>query len=63
MALIEYRAVMRRCRAAMGLLDHLREHAKEIRDHAYCETDPLIKARLHQIANNLEAAAAEIKHQ
>jgi len=54
---------MRRCRAAMGLLDHLREHAKEIRDHAYCETDPLIKARLHQIANNLEAAAAEIKHQ
>jgi hypothetical protein len=48
----------------MGPLDSLREHAKELRDHAYRETDPLIKARLHQVANNLEAAAIEIeRHQ
>jgi hypothetical protein len=45
----------------MGLLDNLREHAKALRDHARRETDPLIKARLHQIANDLEAAAAEIE--
>ena len=48
----------------MGLLDDLREHAKAIRDHAHRETDPLIKARFHQVANDLEAAADEIeRHQ
>jgi hypothetical protein len=46
----------------MGLLDNLREHAKEIRDDAHRETDPLIKSRLHQVANDLEAAA-EIERQ
>jgi hypothetical protein len=48
----------------MGVLVNIRKHAKELRDHAHRETDPLIKARLHQVANNLEAAAAEIeRHQ
>jgi hypothetical protein len=47
----------------MSLLDNLREHAKELRDHAHRETDPLIKASLHQVANNLEGAAAEIERQ
>ena len=45
----------------MGLLDKLREHAKEIRDHAHRETDPLIKAGLQRVANDVEAAAAVIE--
>ena len=61
MPLIAYRAGLRSYCAATGLLDNLRKHAKEIRDHAHREIDPLLKARLHQVANNLEAAAAEIE--
>jgi hypothetical protein len=64
MPLIAYRAELRSHCAAMGLLDNIRKHAKAIRDHAHRETDPLIKARLHHVANNLEGAAAEIeRHQ
>jgi hypothetical protein len=61
MRLIAYGAGLRPHCATMGPLDNLREHAKELRDHAHRETDPLIKARLHQVANNLEAAAIEIE--
>jgi hypothetical protein len=45
----------------MGSLDKLREHVNEIREHAHRESDPRVKARLHQIANDLEKAVAEIE--
>jgi hypothetical protein len=41
--------------------DHMREHAQRVREDAHRETDPLTKARLHQIADDLDKAAEEIE--
>jgi hypothetical protein len=46
---------------AVSSLDRLKEHVKEVREHAHREPDPLLKARLHQIANDLEEAVTEIE--
>jgi hypothetical protein len=48
----------------MSSVEKLREHAKEVREQAHREADPMTKARLHKIANNLEEAANELeRHQ
>ena len=48
----------------MSSVEKQREHAKEVREHAHRETNPVTKARLHEIANNLEEAANELeRHQ
>ncbi len=39
----------------------LREAAKEARDQARVIADPLIKARLHEIAGQLEALADQLE--
>ena len=41
--------------------DALREHAEEARESARIMTDPLAKARLHDIANTLESLAQELE--
>jgi hypothetical protein len=45
----------------MGLHERIRNHAQEAREHARRATDPLIKSRLHDIANLLDRAADELE--
>ena len=42
-------------------IEKLREYAKEAREHADRETDPIDNALLHRVAIDLEAAANEIE--
>jgi hypothetical protein len=46
---------------AMTPRDRVREHAKRAREAAQLATDPMIKARLHEIANDLEKLAEELE--
>ena len=43
-----------------GLDERLRQQAKEAREAARLAADPLVKARLHEIANMLEKLAREL---
>jgi Family of unknown function (DUF6381) len=45
----------------MTAFDRIREHAKKTREEAHRATDPITKARLHQIANDLEKIADELE--
>jgi hypothetical protein len=46
---------------AMAPHDRIREHAKQAREAAQQASDPMTKARLHQIANDLEKVAEELE--
>ena len=46
-----------------GLGDRIRQHSKEARDTAARVADPLVKARLHEIANMLEKLADDLERQ
>jgi hypothetical protein len=41
--------------------DHIRRRAKEAQEEAQLATDPMVKARLHEIANELERLADEME--
>jgi hypothetical protein len=41
--------------------DRIREHARQAREAAQQATDPMTKARLHEIANNLDRVADELE--
>jgi hypothetical protein len=45
----------------MTPVDRIREHAKKAREAAHRATDPMTKARLHEIANDLERVAEELE--
>jgi hypothetical protein len=46
---------------ALGLAQRIRGYAQEARQEAKLASDALVKARLHEIANELERLAEEIE--